>query len=84
MKFSTLLTGAVALFSCEVIATSLTYRVEAHERACFYANTKNANEKIAFYFAVRTRSGYTTLRNEMGKVLMPLIGPIRRLVRYRL
>ncbi len=56
MKFSTLLTGAVALLSSEAVATSLTYRVEAHERACFYANTKNANEKIAFYFAVRTPS----------------------------
>lgn len=67
MKFSTLLTGAVALFSSEAIATSLTYRVEAHERACFYANTKNANEKIAFYFAVRARARYTKLRNEVER-----------------
>lgn len=58
MKFSTLLAGAVALFSSEAIATSLTYRVEAHERACFYANTKNANEKIAFYFAVQSGGSF--------------------------
>ena len=57
MKFSTLLTGAAALFSSQVLATSLTYKVDAHERACFYANTKNANEKIAFYFAVRATPG---------------------------
>lgn len=57
MKFSTLLTGAVALFSSEALATSLTYRVDAHEKACFFANTKNPNEKIAFYFAVRTPTG---------------------------
>ncbi|KAJ3495692.1 hypothetical protein NLG97_g3218 [Lecanicillium saksenae] len=58
MKFSTLLAGAAALFSTEAVATSLTYRIEAHERACFFANTNKANEKIAFYFAVQSGGSF--------------------------
>lgn len=50
MKFA-LLAGPLAL-AANVLATSLTYRLDAHEKACFYANTNHKNEKIAFYFAV--------------------------------
>lgn len=35
------------------LATSLTYRLDAHEKACFYADTQRDKEKVAFYFAVR-------------------------------
>ncbi|KAJ3021140.1 hypothetical protein HKX48_009164 [Thoreauomyces humboldtii] len=37
-----------------VRATTLTYKMDPHERACFYADAKSAGEKIAFYFAVQS------------------------------
>jgi hypothetical protein len=36
----------------KVGATALTYKLEANEKACFYAWVDKVNEKIAFYFAV--------------------------------
>lgn len=47
-----LVSGLLGLFATNVAATALTYNVEAHEKACFYADTKKDNEKVAFYFAV--------------------------------
>lgn len=41
---------AMATFS---YATTLTYRMAPHERACFYAIANKVEEKVAFYFAVR-------------------------------
>lgn len=39
---------------CAVVyATALTYRLEAHEKACFFATTEHKGTKLAFYFAVR-------------------------------
>ena len=35
-----------------VYATALTYRLEAHEKACFFAHVENKGTKLAFYFAV--------------------------------
>jgi hypothetical protein len=35
-----------------VEATALTYKIDANERACFYAWVDKVGEKIAFYFAV--------------------------------
>ncbi|KAI9205906.1 endosomal cargo receptor [Polychytrium aggregatum] len=37
-----------------VQATTLTYRVQPHERACFYTLSSYQGEKIAFYFAVQS------------------------------
>jgi hypothetical protein len=34
-------------------ATALTYKIAAHEKACFFADADTKNSKIAFYFAVR-------------------------------
>ncbi|CEJ80816.1 Putative Erp2,4 [[Torrubiella] hemipterigena] len=56
MKFA-LLAGPLAL-AANVLATSLTYRLDAHEKACFYANTNHKNEKIAFYFAVQSGGSF--------------------------
>lgn len=53
MRLSTIAAGLIACLITDVAATSLTYRLDANERACFYAETKADNEKIAFYFAVR-------------------------------
>jgi hypothetical protein len=33
-------------------ATALTYKVAAHEKACFFTDATSKNSKIAFYFAV--------------------------------
>lgn len=52
MRLPTLVAGLMALMASNVAATALTYKLTANERACFYAATKNPNEKIAFYFAV--------------------------------
>ncbi len=52
MQFSMLLSATLALLTSRVMATALTYRLEAHEKACFYASSQNPNDKIAFYFAV--------------------------------
>lgn len=35
-----------------VYATALTYRLEAHEKACFFAQVADKGTKVAFYFAV--------------------------------
>jgi hypothetical protein len=40
-------------YTTAVYATALTYRMEAHEIACFFATTVNKGTKLAFYFAVR-------------------------------
>jgi len=37
-----------------VSATSLTYKIDANEKACFYAWVDKVGEKMAFYFAVLT------------------------------
>jgi hypothetical protein len=52
MRLPTLVAGLMALMATNVAATALTYKLTANEKACFYATTKNENEKIAFYFAV--------------------------------
>jgi len=38
------------LASCH--AMTVTYRMQPNERACFYALTRKADEKLAFYYAV--------------------------------
>lgn len=53
MRLPMLFVGLIACFITNVAATALTYKLVAHERGCFYAETKRENEKIAFYFAVR-------------------------------
>jgi hypothetical protein len=52
MRLPLLLAGLIACFVTNVAATALTYQLMAHERGCFYAETKKENEKVAFYFAV--------------------------------
>ncbi len=43
-------------------ATALTYKLQAHEKACFYTGTKTRGEKVAFYFAVRIPNMQPTKR----------------------
>jgi hypothetical protein len=39
------------VIGCE--ATTLSYRMQPHERACFFTEVKRISEKIGFYFAVQ-------------------------------
>lgn len=55
MRFPTLIAGLMAFMATNVAATALTYKLSANEKACFYATTKNQDEKVAFYFAVSWR-----------------------------
>jgi hypothetical protein len=44
-----------SLWAClvsTVAATALTYKLEAHEKACFFTNVERTGIKVAFYFAV--------------------------------
>ncbi|KAJ3023616.1 hypothetical protein HKX48_002165 [Thoreauomyces humboldtii] len=60
MRAPSLLTALATFLFCarSVAATTLTYRMEPHERACFYTNAKAAGEKIAFYFAVQSGGAF--------------------------
>ncbi|KAI8836557.1 emp24/gp25L/p24 family/GOLD-domain-containing protein [Chytridium lagenaria] len=49
---------AVAFLFGSVSATTLTYRMAPHERACFYTTAKFPGEKIAFYFAVQSGGAF--------------------------
>ncbi|KAI8806628.1 emp24/gp25L/p24 family/GOLD [Cladochytrium replicatum] len=44
----------LALAPSLVYSTTVTYRMAAHERPCFYTTADKVNEKMAFYFAVQT------------------------------
>jgi hypothetical protein len=57
MQLPVLAWGVLACLVAQVSATALTYKLMAHEKACFYTATKNKGEKIAFYFAVRILLG---------------------------
>ena len=59
--------SALLAYATAVYATALTYRLEAHEQACFYAHVENKGTKLAFYFAVRSPSG-PWIRNGLGTV----------------
>lgn len=50
--FLTLL-SVMLTYTTAVYATALTYKMDAHEVACFFATTVNKGTKLAFYFAVR-------------------------------
>jgi hypothetical protein len=52
MRTFVALAGLVALCASVVQGTALTYKMEPHEKACFFATTEQKGTKIAFYFAV--------------------------------
>ncbi|KAF1954245.1 endosomal cargo receptor [Byssothecium circinans] len=41
-----------------VYATALTYKLEAHEKACFFSNVEHRGLKVAFYFAVQSGGSF--------------------------
>ncbi|KAF1848152.1 endosomal cargo receptor [Cucurbitaria berberidis CBS 394.84] len=48
----------IASLLAAVYATALTYRLEAHEKACFFAQVDNKATKVAFYFAVQSGGSF--------------------------
>ncbi|KAF4580292.1 Pre-mRNA-processing protein 45 [Ophiocordyceps camponoti-floridani] len=58
MRLPTIAAGVFACLVTNVVATALTYKLEAGEKACFYAETNKENEKIAFYFAVQSGGSF--------------------------
>jgi hypothetical protein len=53
MRLSTLSCSLLACLTPLVSATALTYKLAAHEKACFYTYVEEKGAKVAFYFAVR-------------------------------
>ncbi|KAF9581831.1 hypothetical protein BGW38_001017 [Lunasporangiospora selenospora] len=74
------LVALVTLFSLSTItkgvdATSLTYNVAAHERACFYTWADEPSKKIGFYFAVQSGGSFdidVEVKDPREKVLLAL------------
>ncbi|KAF2646635.1 hypothetical protein P280DRAFT_387836 [Massarina eburnea CBS 473.64] len=56
-----------------VYATALTYKLDAHERACFFANVEHKGTKVAFYFAVQSGGSFDVdyaVRGPNDKVIL--------------
>ena len=56
-SFATLVSLLLA-YCTAVYATALTYRLDAHEKACFFANVEHKGTKVAFYFAVQSGGSF--------------------------
>ncbi|KAF2179770.1 hypothetical protein K469DRAFT_715866 [Zopfia rhizophila CBS 207.26] len=52
------LSSLLAYCASAVYATALTYKLEAHERACFFNNVEHKGAKVAFYFAVQSGGSF--------------------------
>jgi hypothetical protein len=53
-----------SLFATPADATALTYRLLAHEKACFYAWADIPRKKVSLYFAVSRLGGDPTKEKE--------------------
>ncbi|KAI5300920.1 hypothetical protein KEM55_003971, partial [Ascosphaera atra] len=53
MQSLSLVLGLLTLLTSLVSATSMTYKLDASEKACFYAWVDTPPQKVAFYFAVQ-------------------------------
>ncbi|KAF2729265.1 hypothetical protein EJ04DRAFT_475970 [Polyplosphaeria fusca] len=52
------LASLLACLISTVAATALTYKLEAHEKACFFSNVDKTGTKVAFYFAVQSGGSF--------------------------
>lgn len=52
MRAVKIVAGLLATLVPAVSATALTYKLDAHEKACFHADVTQKDVKVAFYFAV--------------------------------
>ncbi|KAH9989999.1 emp24/gp25L/p24 family/GOLD-domain-containing protein [Xylariaceae sp. FL0662B] len=58
MKSTFLTAGLLAWLVSMVSATALTYKLQANEKACFFAAPEKKGSKIAFYFAVQSGGSF--------------------------
>lgn len=58
MQLLPVLWGFFSLAISTVSTTALTYKLEANEKACFFASVDRADAKIAFYFAVQSGGSF--------------------------
>ncbi|KAI1080655.1 emp24/gp25L/p24 family/GOLD-domain-containing protein [Whalleya microplaca] len=58
MKTTLLSVGLLAWLISLASATALTYKLQANERACFFAAPEKIGAKIAFYFAVQSGGSF--------------------------
>ncbi|KAI8623823.1 emp24/gp25L/p24 family/GOLD-domain-containing protein [Xylariaceae sp. FL1651] len=58
MKKTLFSVGLLAWLVSLVSATALTYKLQANEKACFYAAPNRQGQKIAFYFAVQSGGSF--------------------------
>ncbi|KAL1876594.1 hypothetical protein VTK73DRAFT_9258 [Phialemonium thermophilum] len=73
MQLPVLTFGLLACLFSQALATALTYKLAANEKACFYALTTNRGEKIAFYFAVQSGGSFDVdyeVTGPGGKIIM--------------
>jgi len=70
---SNIAVGLLAMAIPSVSATALTYKLEANEKACFYAAVEGVGSKIAFYFAVQSGGSFDVDYSVVGpneKIIM--------------
>ncbi|PHH87233.1 hypothetical protein CDD83_9139 [Cordyceps sp. RAO-2017] len=73
MRLPTIAAGIIACLASNVVATALTYKVAAGEKACFYTDAKKENEKVAFYFAVQSGGSFDVdylVEGPGGKIIL--------------
>ncbi|KUL92428.1 hypothetical protein ZTR_02246 [Talaromyces verruculosus] len=58
MRATSIVAGLLATLIPSVSATALTYKLDAHEKACFYADVTQKDVKVAFYFAVQSGGSF--------------------------
>ncbi|KAF4976389.1 hypothetical protein F66182_17489 [Fusarium sp. NRRL 66182] len=58
MRATSIVAGLLATFIPAVSATALTYKLDAHEKACFHADVTQKDVKVAFYFAVQSGGSF--------------------------
>ncbi|KAI1332088.1 emp24/gp25L/p24 family/GOLD-domain-containing protein [Xylariaceae sp. FL0255] len=58
MRTTLLSVGLLAWLISLASATALTYKIQANEKACFYAAPQKAGQKMAFYFAVQSGGSF--------------------------
>lgn len=46
------------LLTSATLATSLTFKLSAHDKSCFFADVANKGSKVAFYFAVQAGGSF--------------------------
>ncbi|KAH9882598.1 hypothetical protein J1614_000834 [Plenodomus biglobosus] len=68
MRLLLTIAGIFATLVTTAYATALTYRLEAHEKACFFAHVENKGAKVAFYFAVQSGGSFDVDYSVVGPI----------------